>query len=209
MVLAVVVLITVPNSSAPNLRHWPGWAPRATANNWLEQLITEVPWKQEQIELFGRRHLLPRLTCWMADPGCSYRYSKLENKIESWSPIVTTIRQQIITATGSPFNSLLLNYYRNGTDAMGWHADDEAELDPLAAIASLSLGASRTFRLKPKASSCEPGSQKTISIELNHGDLLIMDYPTQQHWLHAIPRRLRVKDARLNLTFRVVKNQKN
>ncbi|MEY4355089.1 MAG: hypothetical protein RLZZ89_157, partial [Cyanobacteriota bacterium] len=132
MVLAVVALITVPDSSAPNLRHWPGWAPRATANNWLEQLITEVPWKQEQIELFGRRHLLPRLTCWMADPGCSYRYSKLENIIESWSPIVTTIRQQIITATGSPFNSLLLNYYRNGTDAMGWHADDEAELDPLA-----------------------------------------------------------------------------
>jgi alkylated DNA repair dioxygenase AlkB len=145
----------------------------------------------------------------MADPGCSYRYSKLENIIESWSPIVTTIRQQIITATGSPFNSLLLNYYRNGTDAMGWHADDEAELDPLAAIASLSLGASRTFRFKPKARSCEPGSQKTISIELNHGDLLIMDYPTQQHWLHAIPRRLRIKEARLNLTFRVVKNQKN
>jgi alkylated DNA repair dioxygenase AlkB len=139
MVLAVVALITVPDSSAPNLRHWPGWAPRATANNWLEQLITEVPWKQEQIELFGRRHLLPRLTCWMADPGCSYRYSKLENKIESWSPIVTTIRQQIITATGSPFNSLLLNYYRNGTEAMGWHADDEAELDPLAAIAPFSF----------------------------------------------------------------------
>ena len=32
-----------------------------------------------------------------------------------------------------------------------------------------------------------------------------MDYPTQQHWLHAIPRRLRIKEARLNLTFRVVK----
>jgi alkylated DNA repair dioxygenase AlkB len=213
--LEMVVLLPVPNQNEPTMRHFANWTDSSTAQHWFEQLVEKVPWKQEQIKLFGRCHLLPRLTCWMADPGCGYRYSNLENQIEPWLPITNIIRQQIIATVGSPFNSLLLNYYRNGNDAMGWHADDEPELDPFAPIASLSLGASRTFRFKQKvrfkqkSRSCEPNSQKTISLELNHGDLLIMDYPTQQNWVHAIPRRLKIKEARLNLTFRLVRSGLN
>ena len=114
--------------------------------------------------------------------------------------------------TGWRFNSLLLNRYRDGRDAMGWHADDEPELDPAAPIASLSLGAARDFRLRPRPSpasalsgplSGTPG--KPFNLELAHGDLLLMEPPTQLWWQHALPRRLRLQQERLNLTFRVVR----
>jgi alkylated DNA repair dioxygenase AlkB len=184
----------------PPLRHWPTWLEPIEADAWLQQLIDEVPWKQEAITLFGKRHPLPRLTCWVADPGCGYRYSGLNNEIEAWTPLLSEIRQRVCGAANCPFNSLLLNYYRHGRDAMGWHADDEKELDRLAPIASLSLGAPRSLRFKPKRGR----EGDSLSLNLQHGDLLLMDPPTQEHWLHGLPRRLRLQQPRLNLTFRKV-----
>ncbi|MEB3185584.1 MAG: alpha-ketoglutarate-dependent dioxygenase AlkB [Cyanobacteriota bacterium] len=198
------------------LRHWPGWLSSAAAAALLVRLQGEVPWKQEAISLYGRRHPLPRLTCWMADPGCGYRYSGLANAIEPWSPAAAELREALQQITGWRFNSLLLNRYRNGCDAMGWHADDEPELDPAAPIASLSLGAPRDFRLRPHPSPrrshgapTPPGygdrtSCLPFNIPLHSGDLLVMDPPTQLWWQHAVPRRLRLEQERLNLTFRVV-----
>jgi alkylated DNA repair dioxygenase AlkB len=151
----------------------------------------------------------------MADPGCGYRYSGLENVLEPWSPAAEQLRRQLEALTGWRFNSLLLNRYRDGRDAMGWHADDEPELDPSAPIASLSLGASRAFRLRPRPSPRAGGPPPAgygsaseacapFNLELAHGDLLLMQTPTQLWWQHAVPRRLRVQRQRLNLTFRVV-----
>ena len=187
-----------------HLRHWPAWLAPSAAAELLERLQLEVPWKQEAITLYGRRHLLPRLTCWMADPGCGYRYSGLSNVIEPWSPATAELRLALEQLTGWRFNSLLLNRYRDGRDAMGWHADDEPELDPAAPIASLSLGAARDFRLRPRPRPASaPG--KPFNLELAHGDLLLMEPPTQLWWQHALPRRLRLQQERLNLTFRVVR----
>lgn len=188
-------------ASQPCLRHWRGWLGAAEADDWLERLRLEVPWKQESITVYGRRHAMPRLTCWMADPGCGYRYSGLENAIEPWTPLISAIRRRVAAAAAQEFNSLLLNFYRDGRDAMGWHADDEAELDPEACIASLSLGASRTLRFRPRQRNTAP----TLALELGHGDLLLMDPPTQRHWQHGLPRRLKVDAPRLNLTFRLVR----
>jgi alkylated DNA repair dioxygenase AlkB len=175
--------------------------PTTEADAWLEGLLREVAWKQEHIRVYGRHHPMPRLTCWMADPGCGYRYSGLENRIEPWMPVTETIRWRVAAAAGQPFNSLLLNLYRDGRDAMGWHADDEAELDPGAPIASLSLGASRTLRFRP----IHRDGAAPVAVELGHGDLLLMDPPTQRYWQHALPRRLKVTTPRVNLTFRVVR----
>ncbi|MCT0198261.1 alpha-ketoglutarate-dependent dioxygenase AlkB [Synechococcus sp. CS-1325] len=182
------------------VRHRPGWL--AEADHHLSALLQEVPWKQEQITLFGRTHPIPRLTCWMGDPGCHYTYSGVRNAIEAWTPGLQALREQVEAEAGCPFNSLLLNRYRNGNDRLGWHADDEPELDPDRPIASLSLGASRSFRLRPR----HPAVNGTaaFSLELGHGDLLIMEPPTQRHWLHQLPRRRRVIQERLNLTFRVI-----
>jgi alkylated DNA repair dioxygenase AlkB len=170
------------------VRHWPGWA--ADADGLLLALRDQVPWKQDQITLFGRTHPLPRLTCWVGDPGCSYTYSGVANRIEPWSELLAGLRARVEEAAGSSFNSLLLNRYRDGRDKIDWHADDERELDPEAPIASLSLGVARSFRLKPKQAS--EAEIEPLQYELGHGDLLVMDPPTQQHWLHQIPQRLRV-----------------
>ncbi|MEB3173046.1 MAG: alpha-ketoglutarate-dependent dioxygenase AlkB [Cyanobacteriota bacterium] len=182
------------------LRHWPGWLP--AADGLQQELLASVGWKQEQIKLFGRVHPLPRLTCWMADPGCTYRYSGLDQVAEPWLPSLLQLRQRLELLCGHPLNSLLLNLYRDGGDAMGCHADDEPELDPGASIVSLSLGATRTLRFKPKPRSTLACGIPPLAIELGHGDLLLMDPPTQEHWLHELPRRKRVQQCRINLTFR-------
>ncbi len=185
-------------ASGLHLRLWPAWLERPQA--WLELLVAEVPWKQERIRLFGRVHPLPRLTCGMGDPGCHYRYSSVANPTEPWTPSVLELRRRLEHHLGEPFNALLLNLYRNGHDHMGWHADDEAELDPAAPIVSLSLGESRSFRLRPKPNA--GAAAAPLSLELRSGDLLVMDPPTQQHWQHQLPPRRRRPGARLNLTFR-------
>ena len=182
------------------LRHWPGWL--ADADAWLSTLRDQVPWKQESITLFGRTHALPRLTCWMADPGYRYRYSGIEQHPVPWLPCLVPLRQQLQALCGHELNALLLNHYRHGNDAMGCHADDEPELVREASIVSISLGAARSLRFKPKPRSPLAEGWAPLSLELGHGDLLVMDPPTQQHWLHELPRRRRVGTARLNLTFR-------
>jgi alkylated DNA repair dioxygenase AlkB len=186
------------------LRYWPEWA-TGEADSWLQRLRQEVPWRQDQINLFGRTHPLPRLTCWVGNPGCSYTYSGVSNAIEPWTPLLQELREKVERAAGCKFNSLLLNRYRDGRDKLDWHADDEPELNPAAPIASLSLGAARSFRLKPKDSAIHPGGP--LVYELAHGDLLVMDPPTQKHWLHQVPPRLRVKTERINLTFRVIRQE--
>jgi alkylated DNA repair dioxygenase AlkB len=186
---------------APLVRRFPGWLHAAEADRRLAELLAEVPWKQEHITLFGRRHAMPRLSCWMADPGCDYRYSDLQNVIEPWCHAASELRERVSAELGCRFNSLLLNLYRDGRDAMGWHSDDEPELDAGAPIASLSLGAARTFRFRSRS----PDGPRPVALELGHGELVVMDAPTQEHWQHALPRRLRVRSPRVNLTFRVVR----
>lgn len=183
------------------LRHWPRWL--AEPVRWQQRLEAEVPWRQEQITLWGRTYPLPRLTCWMGDPGCSYTYSGVRNVVVPWTAAVQELRHLVEEQVGWRFNSLLLNLYRNGRDKLDWHADDEPELNPEAPIASLSLGAARSFRLRPCSADRTPAD--TITFELGHGDLLVMDPPTQRYWHHQVPQRLRLSDIRLNLTFRSIR----
>jgi alkylated DNA repair dioxygenase AlkB len=114
---------------------------------------------------------------------------------------LTQVRTRLEHTTGAAFDSVLANLYRDGKDAMGWHADDEPELGPAPVIASLSLGATRRFAFKPKAGN-EEGAR--LSIVLPHGSLLVMRGATQANYLHAIPRTRRPVGARINLTFRRV-----
>jgi alkylated DNA repair dioxygenase AlkB len=136
----------------------------------------------------------------VADPGCSYRYSGLQQAIHPWTAELEILRQLLLDELGVRFNSLLLNRYRDGADRMGWHADDEPELDHLAPIVSLSMGAARDLRFRPRH-----GSEAAFAVRLGDGDLLVMDPPSQRHWQHALPPRARVRQERINLTFRVIR----
>ena len=167
----------------------------------LAQLTAEVAWDQRSIRLYGREMPQPRLTAWYGDPAARYTYSGLAWEPRPWTPALLALRQRVETATGARFNSVLLNQYRDGRDSMGWHADDEPELGPAPAIASLSLGAARRFRLRPRAGLAHP----PLSLDLPGGSLLLMRGPTQQHWQHALPKTARLVGPRLNLTFRWVR----
>jgi alkylated DNA repair dioxygenase AlkB len=94
---------------------------------------------------------------------------------------------------------VLCNLYRDGNDAMGWHADNEPELGSHPVIASVSLGCARRFDLRHKESG------ETHRISLPAGSLLVMAGSTQQHWVHQVPRTKKVGEARINLTFRHIK----
>jgi alkylated DNA repair dioxygenase AlkB len=189
------------------LRLWRGWLATEACLELGQQLLASIPWDQPQVMVYGRLHRVPRLVAWYGDPGCTYRYSGLLHQPRPWTPALAALRQRLRQRVGLDFNSLLLNRYRDGSDRMGWHADDEPELEPDHPIASLSLGASRTLRFRPK-----PRRQGQLAalaapfgLELADGDLLLMDAPTQEHWQHGLPARLRLRQERLNLTFRRIR----
>jgi alkylated DNA repair dioxygenase AlkB len=169
-----------------------------------------IPWDQPEVRVYGRLHPVPRLVCWFGDPGCSYRYSGLLHAPLPWTVPLAALRAQLADRLGLEFNSLLLNRYRSGVDRMGWHADDEPELDANCPIASLSLGASRCLQFRPRPPKrCAPAGPeltaleaRPLSLDLADGDLLLMEPPTQRHWQHGLPVRRRLVGERINLTFR-------
>jgi len=160
----------------------------------LARLVAETPWRAESITLWGKQCLQPRLTAWHGE--AAYRYSGLDLTPLPWSPLLLTIKHAVELATGHRFNSVLLNYYRNERDSMGMHSDDEPELGPEPAIASLSLGASRRFVLRHKH------TKQTLKLDLTSGSVLLMRGKTQHFWLHGINKSTRPIGPRLNLTFR-------
>ena len=182
-----------------------GFLPLSAADKLLTELTDAVPWQHQPIRLFGREVLQPRLTAWYGDAGATYRYSGLTLAPLPWTATLQQLRHQVEAATGSRFNSVLLNLYRTGQDSMGYHADDEPELGPEPVIASLTLGATRTFRLKPRPT-LQP-VPTALSLALTSGSLLVMRGATQQNWLHALPKTARPVGPRLNLTFRLVRGR--
>ncbi|MEB3317615.1 MAG: alpha-ketoglutarate-dependent dioxygenase AlkB [Cyanobacteriota bacterium] len=187
---------------------WPGWLHTTPLHvaDLMEHLRRAIPWRQPEVTVYGRRHPVPRLTCWLGDAGCAYRYSGLVECPHPWTEPLSQVRDRLEAHLGVGFNCLLLNRYRDGRDRMGWHADDEPELVADHPIASLSLGASRTLRFRPRpgGAPAEGDPPEPLSVELADGDLLLMAAPTQRYWQHGLPSRLGVKSERFNLTFRAV-----
>ena len=166
---------------------------------WFDLLVGSVEWFQPIVKVFGKEHLVPRQTSFIAEKGISYRYSGTVHYGEGWPIWFSPILDRVNSYTGVAFNGCLLNFYRDGRDRMGWHSDDEIELDPTKPIASLSLGSQRDFHLKKRY------SNHRTNINLKNGDLLIMNPPCQSNWLHCLPTRRRIEEPRINLTFRVYK----
>lgn len=169
----------------------------AEADASLAALLREVPWKQSEIRLYGRMVREPRLGCWMGDSGAVYRYSGTVFRPEPWIAPVRELKHAVEAATGHAFNSVLLNLYRDGRDAMGWHSDDEPELGPEPVIASVSLGGVRRFLLRERRAGA-----RSLGLALVHGSLLVMAGDLQQRYRHAVPRTAKPVAARVNLTFR-------
>jgi len=169
-------------------------------SQYMDALLREIAWRQETIVLWGKVHLQPRLSAWYGDAGCVYSYSGRTFEPHPWSDTLLRIKEDIEQATAHRFNSVLLNLYRDEHDSMGWHSDDESELGPEPVIASLSLGATRTFRLRHRTKK----TVKPIALALSGGSLLVMAGTTQRFWRHAVDKERAPVGARINLTFRTI-----
>jgi alkylated DNA repair dioxygenase AlkB len=168
----------------------------------LASLRQEIEWTQNTIRFYGKESLVPRLEAWYGDPGKSYSYSGIHMNPKPWTQNLIQIKKAIEPIAKVTFNSVLINYYRDGKDRVAWHSDDEKELGQNPVIGSISLGAERKFKMRHR-------QYKTnglkYEIMLNHGSFLLMKGTTQHHWMHEIPRTAKPTDPRINLTFRIIK----
>lgn len=187
-----------PLSPLSELRVMEGFYSAEESDTLFSRLLLENAWPDNHYCVDGRMFELPRQQTWHADPGIRYSYSNNLLQTRDWTPLLSDIRERIESELKCSFNSVLVNLYRDGQDYVGWHADDERELGESPLIASLTLGATRTFAWQHK------DSREEGSIVLESGTLLVMRPGFQHHWYHSIPRDASVREARINLTFRRV-----
>jgi alkylated DNA repair dioxygenase AlkB len=170
----------------------------------FDQLTGSLHWTQDRIVVYGREVQIPRLNAWYGDPGTDYAYSGLQLQPRPWLPALGDLREQLSAHLQHRFNSVLANFYRDGSDSVGRHADDETELGPLPLIATISLGASRRFALYPK----KKGAAAPWRADLPGGSLFVMAGRCQQAWQHEIPKTARPVGGRVSLTYRqLIKNR--
>lgn len=167
------------------------------ADDFARIRFRNIAWKQDIIRFFGKEHPLPRLTSWYGDSGRNYTYSGIKSQPNAWNKGLLYIKEKIEHCAGVPFNSALLNWYRDGRDHLNWHSDDEKELGHNPIIASANFGETRDFFLRRK-----DDTKVKVVIPLSHGTLLIMRGALQHHWSHAVPKRASVSGSRFNITFR-------
>lgn len=165
----------------------------------MNHLMKSIAWKSDQLWMFGKLVTTRRQVAWLGDPNCAYTYSGVKKEPQPWTKELLAIKNQLRQFTEFKFNSCLLNLYHDGNDGMGWHSDDECELDPKSPIASLSLGATRKFNFRHR------GDKSTISVFLESGSLLLMNPPTQTFWQHALIKSKSIDLPRINLTFRNIR----
>lgn len=158
----------------------------------LSHFIRHTPWKQTTQKLWDKEYLTPRLTCWYGETD------KIAGTLP-WTDELQAIRQLVEPLAGIQFNSVLLNYYRDGNDSVAWHSDKESIMGSQPVIASVSLGQVRSFDIRRKND-----HQEKYSVRLEHGSFLLMKAGLQEHWEHRIAKSTKPMKARVNLTFRLV-----
>lgn len=182
-----------------DIQYYPDFLEFEDANSYFQLLKETVPWQLDKIKVFGKIYDQPRLTALYGNNGKSYSYSGITMQPHPFTPALMELKQLVEEASEIEFSTCLLNYYRDGKDSNGWHADDEKELGTNPTIASLSLGAERFFHLRLKSDKTQ--KHKLL---LEHGSLLLMQGETQHHWQHQIAKTAKKIGSRINLTFRVI-----
>lgn len=169
------------------------------AESYLDYFLTDLNWQHDEAFLYGKHFKTDRKIAWYGDEDYQYHYSGVRKQAQPWNPRLLQLKQQIEQITNHSFNSCLANLYENGTQAMGWHSDDEKSLvstDCETVIASLSLGAKRKFRFKHKHNA------ELVDVMLHTGQLIVMKGQTQLHWKHMLAKSTKIIEPRVNLTFR-------
>jgi alkylated DNA repair dioxygenase AlkB len=172
--------------------------PTDKADKYLDTLLETIQWKNDEAIIFGRHIITKRKVAWYGDEGYSYTYSNTTKQTLAWTRELLELKLLVEELTGDKFNSCLLNLYHDGNEGMAWHSDDEKALGKDTSIASVSFGAERKFALKHRV------SKEPRALILEHGSLLVMKGATQSNWLHSLPKSMKIKTPRVNLTFRTM-----
>jgi alkylated DNA repair dioxygenase AlkB len=178
---------------------YPDFLSKSISDEFFKKLQNTIDWKQESMNMYGKKVDFPRLTAWYGDNDKPYTFSGITLKPNSWTQEILEIKSKIESKANIIFNSVLLNRYRNGNDSISWHTDAEPELGKNPIIASVNFGATRKFQLR------HINTKEKIEIELTNGSLLIMQGELQHYWQHQVPKTSKVVGERINLTFRVIK----
>jgi alkylated DNA repair dioxygenase AlkB len=168
------------------------------ASDYFDSLMNTIEWKNDQAIIYGKLIITKRKVAWYGDTNFEYTYSNTTKRALPWTTELLALKLLVEEKTGERFNSCLLNLYHNGDEGMAWHSDAEKELKKNGAIGSLSLGAERKFAFKHKQ------TKETVSLQLEHGSLLVMKGTTQTNWLHKLPPTKLIDKPRINLTFRTI-----
>ena len=172
---------------------------KMTSKCLLQKFINEIPWKQTTQKMWDKEYLTPRLTSWHGDLGTDYSVSGTVSNPNPWTPELLVLKKKVETAAGIRFNSVLLNYYRDGNDSVAWHSDRESVLGKNPIIASVSFGQVRSFDIRNKND-----HRQHYSVKLESGSFLLMKAGLQEYWEHRVAKSTKSMKARINLTFRVV-----
>jgi len=197
---AALAPVSLPDA---DIRYQSDWLSPMQAQDLYLQLQQELPWRQDTIKLYGREVKVPRLQSWHGAPHCEYTYSNLRMPPHPMTASLTQLQQRLSAELNAPFNCVLANWYRDGSDGMGMHADDEPEIGPRPVIASVSLGSTRRFSFKHLRS----GERSELMLE--PGSLLVMAGDTQQHYHHELSKTRKPIGGRINLTFRYIPKHEN
>jgi len=163
----------------------------------LKTLVQNTPWQQRLVKMYDREVLTPRLTAWYGDIA-DIDYGALGKSTPmEWTTTLLELKRLVEPISGITFNSVLLNYYRDGKDSVAWHSDKETVMGSHPIIASLSFGAVRSFDIRNKTH-----HQEKYTVRLEHGSLLIMKGDLQARWEHRIAKTAQHIGPRVNLTFR-------
>ncbi|WP_367605627.1 alpha-ketoglutarate-dependent dioxygenase AlkB [Legionella sp. W05-934-2] len=182
-----------------NIAYHPHFLTVSESNQYFNQLINSICWQQESYKMFGKSVLAPRLVAWHGDEDAIYQYSGVKHQPSPWNEPLLQLKHKVEVLIRHPFNSVLLNLYRDGQDSMGWHTDNERELSDKPIIASITLGAERKFLLRNNQ------TKQRTQLTLEQGSVLIMQGDTQNHYKHSIPKTNAIIGPRINLTFRLIK----
>jgi alkylated DNA repair dioxygenase AlkB len=173
------------------ITYTPGFVDAVTAQAWFAELRSRVQWRSERREMYDREVDVPRLL----------GHFRLDPAPDA-TPAAILEAARRVAHLRVPFNSVGLNLYRDGRDSVAPHNDHLYDIREGFPIALLSLGATRRMIIRAKAA-----PRRSMLVDLEPGSLLVMDYETQIHYTHSVPKTRAAVGERISLAFRVKADQ--
>jgi len=185
--------------SDPHFTYIESYLDEKESKVYFDKLMNELDFKQHNIVMYDKEIPEPRLKTFHTNKeDLTWNYTGSDLKATRLTPTLQELLERVSTDLEIEFNSVLCNLYRNGNDHIGFHFDKES-LNPVEThIGSLSLGATRKFRFRK----IKETSGWEYDIDLKAGDFVLMMPTCQKTYKHSIIKQPKIKEPRINLTFR-------